>query len=127
MQNPPCQKSLVSDLEMTGLLRGKAEMWLACSAKGAQGVSSIGGCRVRQPGVPKCWLVMVNHKQRAAGLLWGALSGTTGFSALINGLEMNLRLPLIKFEDGKWVCRVISNKTAPSSKFPNELLCISLY
>lgn len=77
--------------------------------------------------VPKCWLVMVNHQHRPAGLLRGSLPGTASFSALINGLEMNPRLLLTKFEGGKWMCRVISDKTAPSSKFRNELLYISLY
>ena len=84
-------------------------------------------CLERQPGVPKCWLAMVNHQQKPAGLRQGSLPGTAGFGALINGLDMNPELPLIKFEGDKWICRVISDKIAPSSKFPNELLCISLY
>lgn len=84
-------------------------------------------CLARQAGVPKCWMATVNHQQRAAGPLRGSLPGTAGFGALINGLEMNPKLPLIKFEGDKWICRVIGDKVAASSKFPNELLCISLY
>lgn len=78
------------------------------------------GCPVRQPGVPQCWLAMVNRQQRAAGLLRASLPGTTSFSALINGLEMNPGLPPKKFKGGKWVCRVIGDKTAPSSKFQKQ-------
>lgn len=71
-------------------------------------------CRERQPGEPKCWLVTVNHQQSAAGLLQGFLPGTAGCAGLINGLEMNPRLLLIKCEGGKRMYRVVSDKTAPS-------------